>query len=71
MHCRIVSLIAVVDGRLRAAVGKAQLLIHKKFPQFRELCRLNQSEDTRTQASNTDLQGFWDFVLSVVHIGRH
>lgn len=28
-------------GKLRAAVGKAQLLTSKKFKQFRELCHSN------------------------------
>jgi len=35
LHC----LLAL--GKLRAAVGKAQLLTSKKFKQFRELCHSN------------------------------
>ena len=59
-----------VAGRLRAAVGKAQLLISKKFPQFKELCALNEHEDTRAKNTNSDLQGFWDFVSFVMLILR-
>jgi hypothetical protein len=55
-----------VDGRLRAAVGKAQLLLKKKFPQFDGLCELNINAETRSQASDSDLEGFWDFVLFAV-----
>ncbi|KAL5009864.1 hypothetical protein ScPMuIL_012169 [Solemya velum] len=52
-----------VYGKMRAAVGKANLLITQKFQQFRELCALhmNPSETDRC-AKWEDLQGFWDMV---------
>lgn len=35
------SLSEEISGKLRAAIGKANLLINKKFKQFRELCLKN------------------------------
>lgn len=53
------------DGKMRAAVGKANLLIKKKFQQFRELCRSNmvQNETELFQTTIQDLTGFWEMVL--------
>lgn len=31
----------VASGQIRAAIGKAQLLVNKKFKQFRGLCEKN------------------------------
>ncbi|XP_062580767.1 disks large-associated protein 4-like [Saccostrea cucullata] len=52
-----------VRGKIRAAVGKANLLISQKFKQFRELCaeHMNPSEDGKV-LKWADLQGFWDMI---------
>lgn len=53
------------EGRMRAAIGKANLLIQKKFPQFQQLCHANldQKEDDPFKTTEQDLSGFWDMVL--------
>jgi len=58
-----------VCGRLRAAVGKANLLTSQKFLQFRELCQKNLTESDEVQFRTTceDLAGFWDVVLIQVN----
>eukprot|EP00051_Salpingoeca_urceolata_P033575 m.21322 g.21322 ORF g.21322 m.21322 type:complete len:247 (+) comp6376_c0_seq1:208-948(+) len=50
------------DGRARAAIGKAQLLITKRLPQFRGLCDLNLDPNAEKKATNEDLAGFWDLI---------
>lgn len=52
-----------VRGKIRAAVGKAHLLISQKFKQFRELCaeHMNPTEDGKV-LKWADLQGFWDMI---------
>lgn len=52
-------------GMLRAASGKARLLIAEKLNQFRGLCHnnLKQSEKDDFPTTNEDLAGFWDMVL--------
>lgn len=54
-----------VSGKLRAAIGKANLLVTKKFKQFRGLCdkNLEQDNDEPFQTTCQDLAGFWDMVL--------
>ncbi|XP_014770553.1 disks large-associated protein 1 isoform X1 [Octopus bimaculoides] len=54
-----------VSGKIRAAIGKANLLQNKKFKQFRELCQnymtpVSSEEDHPTKLE--DLQGFWEMV---------
>jgi hypothetical protein len=51
-------------GKVRAAVGKAHLLMNKKFNQFRGLCQKNISpdEDEMFKTTAQDLAGFWDMV---------
>jgi len=53
-----------IKGKLRAAIGKAHLLVDKKFKQFKELCQKNLSEqdDAPFRTLNEDLAGFWDLV---------
>ncbi|XP_054162594.1 disks large-associated protein 5-like [Oppia nitens] len=53
-----------ICGKLRAAIGKANLLINKKFKQFHELCLKNISQINSEQfiTTNDDLEGFWDMV---------
>ncbi|CAG2108465.1 unnamed protein product [Medioppia subpectinata] len=58
-------------GKLRAAIGKANLLINKKFQQFHELCLKNISQSNCEQfvTTNDDLQGFWDMMsIQVIDI---
>ncbi len=54
-----------VCGKLRATIGKAYLLTHKKFKQFRGLCEqnINPSEAEVLSVTDLDLAGFWDMVL--------
>lgn len=52
-------------GRIRAAIGKANLLLTQKFLQFKGLCEKNltQSVDEPFPTTVEDLAGFWDMVL--------
>lgn len=55
-------------GKIRNAVGKAQLLITKKFKQFEELCRDNIEEDperrqNEMETKSSDLQGYWEMMF--------
>ncbi|XP_078581377.1 uncharacterized protein LOC144864859 isoform X1 [Branchiostoma floridae x Branchiostoma japonicum] len=54
------------DGLLRAAVGKAQLLVNQKFKQFEGLCQQNlnpvDGEGDQCLTTSSDLAGFWDLV---------
>ncbi|EEC01050.1 disks large-associated protein, putative [Ixodes scapularis] len=54
-----------VKGRIRSAVGKANLLIAQKFQQFRELCLKNiePKPDDPFPTTGSDLAGFWDMVM--------
>ncbi|XP_067929335.1 uncharacterized protein [Watersipora subatra] len=53
-----------VSGQIRAATGKAHLLVNKKFKQFRDLCNKNltQGPDEPFPTTSQDLAGFWDLV---------
>ncbi|XP_057379388.1 uncharacterized protein LOC130701428 [Daphnia carinata] len=60
-----------LTGKVRAAVGKAKLLLAQKFEQFAGLCRKNltQSPDEPFPTTGQDLAGFWDMVtIQVEHI---
>ncbi|XP_046631402.1 uncharacterized protein LOC124311124 [Daphnia pulicaria] len=60
-----------LTGKVRAAVGKAKLLLAQKFEQFAGLCRKNltQSPDEPFPTTGQDLAGFWDMVtIQVDHI---
>ncbi|KAK9503488.1 hypothetical protein O3M35_010033 [Rhynocoris fuscipes] len=52
-------------GILRAAAGKARLLVAQKLKQFEGLCYKNikQSKDEDFPTTNEDLAGFWDMVM--------
>lgn len=54
-----------ISGKIRSAIGKANLLITKKFKQFEELCdaNINKSPDDQFATLNDDLAGFWDMIL--------
>uniref|UniRef100_A0A8C5D4H2 Discs, large (Drosophila) homolog-associated protein 1b n=1 Tax=Gadus morhua TaxID=8049 RepID=A0A8C5D4H2_GADMO len=58
-----------IQGKIRSAVGSAQLLMNQKFQQFRELCEENLNPDTRPRPVSQDLAGFWDMLqLSIENI---
>lgn len=52
------------SGKVRAAIGKANLLMTRKFKQFEELCHKNLVDSTSEPFKTTseDLTGFWDLV---------
>lgn len=52
-------------GKIRAATGKAMLLVNKKFKQFRGLCdtNLGVGDTNGRRPTNGDLAGFWDMVM--------
>ncbi|KAK3926325.1 Disks large-associated protein 1 [Frankliniella fusca] len=52
-------------GHLRAAAGKARLLVTQKMVQFEGLCRkcINQRPEEQFPTTAEDLQGFWDMLL--------
>lgn len=54
-----------IRGRIRSAVGKANLLITQKFQQFRELClkNIDHRSDDPFPTTGSDLAGFWDMVM--------
>ncbi|XP_006821889.1 uncharacterized protein LOC102809954 [Saccoglossus kowalevskii] len=56
-----------VCGKVRAAIGKAQLLTTKKFKQFRGLCQQNINPSSELITTATDLEGFWDMVMLQVN----
>uniref|UniRef100_A0A672T1A8 Disks large-associated protein 1-like n=1 Tax=Sinocyclocheilus grahami TaxID=75366 RepID=A0A672T1A8_SINGR len=56
-------------GKIRSAVGSAQLLMSQKFQQFRELCEENLNPNAHTRPVAQDLAGFWDMLqLSIENI---
>ncbi|XP_077405164.1 disks large-associated protein 4 isoform X2 [Vanacampus margaritifer] len=58
-----------VLGTIRSAVGSAQLLISKKFEQFRGLCNENLIANANPRPTAQDLAGFWDLLqLSIEDI---
>ncbi|CAL1597098.1 unnamed protein product [Knipowitschia caucasica] len=58
-----------VLGKIRSAVGSAQLLMSQKFQQFRELCEENLNPNANPRPISQDLAGFWDMLqLSIENI---
>ncbi|XP_049588737.1 disks large-associated protein 4 isoform X4 [Syngnathus scovelli] len=58
-----------VLGKVRSAVGSAQLLMSQKFQQFRGLCEQNLNVNTNPRPTPQDLAGFWDLLqLSIEDI---
>ncbi|XP_046883720.1 disks large-associated protein 1 isoform X1 [Hypomesus transpacificus] len=56
-------------GKMRSAVGSAQLLMSQKFQQFRELCEENLNPKAHPRPISQDLAGFWDMLqLSIENI---
>ncbi|XP_053737869.1 disks large-associated protein 2 isoform X2 [Synchiropus splendidus] len=53
-------------GKIRSAVGSAQLLMSQKFQQFYWLCQQNMDPSAMPRPTSQDLAGFWDLLqLSV------
>ncbi|XP_067131123.1 uncharacterized protein [Centruroides vittatus] len=51
-------------GKIRSAIGKANLLLTQKFEQFYQLCLKNINQDIDEPVpTSSDLTGFWDLVL--------
>ncbi|XP_026776731.3 disks large-associated protein 4 isoform X1 [Pangasianodon hypophthalmus] len=58
-----------VLGKIRSAVGSAQLLMSQKFQQFRGLCEQNLDVNAHPRPTAQDLAGFWDLLqLSIEDI---
>eukprot|EP00062_Callorhinchus_milii_P002988 gi/632939741/ref/XP_007882993.1/ PREDICTED: disks large-associated protein 4 [Callorhinchus milii] len=58
-----------VLGKIRSAVGSAQLLMSQKFQQFHGLCEQNLNQNTNPRPTAQDLAGFWDMLqLSIEDI---
>ncbi|XP_077458581.1 disks large-associated protein 4 isoform X2 [Stigmatopora argus] len=58
-----------VLGKVRSAVGSAQLLISQKFQQFQGLCEQNLNVNANPRPTLQDLAGFWDMLqLSIEDI---
>ncbi|XP_040926643.1 disks large-associated protein 4 isoform X2 [Betta splendens] len=58
-----------VLGKVRSAVGSAQLLMSQKFQQFRGLCEQNLNANANPRPTAQDLAGFWDLLqLSIEDI---
>nr|XP_020650180.1 disks large-associated protein 1 isoform X2 [Pogona vitticeps] len=58
-----------IIGKIRTAVGSAQLLMAQKFYQFRELCEENLNPNAHPRPASQDLAGFWDMLqLSIENI---
>ncbi|CAL1538392.1 unnamed protein product [Lymnaea stagnalis] len=69
-HMRSHDLPEEACGRIRAATGKANLLITQKFGQFRDLCQNHMKPDPDERETKwEDLQGFWDMVkIQIDHV---
>ncbi|KAM7401841.1 hypothetical protein PAMP_017119 [Pampus punctatissimus] len=58
-----------VLGKVRSAVGSAQLLMSQKFQQFQGLCEQNLNVNANPRPTAQDLAGFWDLLqLSIEDI---
>ncbi|XP_043086020.1 disks large-associated protein 4 isoform X2 [Puntigrus tetrazona] len=58
-----------VLGKVRSAVGCAQLLMSQKFQQFQGLCEQNLDASAQPRPTAQDLAGFWDLLqLSIEDI---
>ncbi|XP_077945621.1 disks large-associated protein 2 isoform X1 [Gasterosteus aculeatus] len=49
-------------GKIRSAVGSAQLLMSQKFQQFYWLCQQNMDPSAMPRPTSQDLAGFWDLL---------
>lgn len=61
--------VCLVLGKIRSAVGSAQLLMSQKFRQFQGLCEQNLDVSAQPRPTAQDLAGFWDLLqLSIEDI---
>nr|XP_044987377.1 disks large-associated protein 2 isoform X3 [Jaculus jaculus] len=59
-------LLEEILGKIRSAVGSAQLLMSQKFQQFYWLCQQNMDPSAMPRPTSQDLAGYWDMLqLSV------
>ncbi|XP_040017125.2 discs large associated protein 2b isoform X3 [Gasterosteus aculeatus] len=56
------ALVVPVLGKIRSAVGSAQLLMSQKFQQFYWLCQQNLDPSAMPRPTSQDLAGFWDLL---------
>nr|XP_044616529.1 disks large-associated protein 2 isoform X1 [Equus asinus] len=49
-------------GKIRSAVGSAQLLMSQKFQQFYWLCQQNMDPSAMPRPTSQDLAGYWDML---------
>ncbi|XP_057361009.1 disks large-associated protein 2 [Manis pentadactyla] len=63
-------LLEEILGKIRSAVGSAQLLMSQKFQQFYWLCQQNMDPGAMPRPTSQDLAGYWDMLqLSVEDVG--
>lgn len=56
---------------INVAIGQSQLLINKKFQQFRDLISTCEAKDPEAPVTCEDLHGFWDMVyMQVVNLEK-
>lgn len=56
---------------INVAIGQSQLLINKKFEQFRGLIKRCENKDPDAPVTCEDLHGFWDMVyIQVVNLDK-
>uniref|UniRef100_A0A4W3JD67 DLG associated protein 1 n=1 Tax=Callorhinchus milii TaxID=7868 RepID=A0A4W3JD67_CALMI len=56
-------------GKIRSAIGSAQLLMSQKFQQFSGLCEENMIPNSCPRLTSQDLAGFWDMLqLSIENV---
>ncbi|XP_072426452.1 disks large-associated protein 1 isoform X1 [Chiloscyllium punctatum] len=56
-------------GKIRSAIGSAQLLMSQKFQQFSGLCEENMNPNACPRLTSQDLAGFWDMLqLSIENV---
>uniref|UniRef100_A0A8C8BQS1 Discs, large (Drosophila) homolog-associated protein 2b n=2 Tax=Oncorhynchus tshawytscha TaxID=74940 RepID=A0A8C8BQS1_ONCTS len=55
-------LLEEILGKIRSAVGSAQLLMSQKFQQFYWLCQQNLDPSAMPRPTSQDLAGFWDLL---------
>ncbi|XP_057292496.1 disks large-associated protein 5-like [Hydractinia symbiolongicarpus] len=61
---RLLDLPEEAHGKVRNAVGKAQLLLSKRFKQFEDLCHDNiENDPDKKETKATDLLGYWDMMF--------
>lgn len=61
---RLLDLPEEAHGKVRNAIGKAQLLLSKRFKQFEDLCHDNiENDPDKKETKATDLLGYWEMMF--------